>query len=785
MWRSTLLLLTALFPAAAQAQIFHEVPLSVEAPAFRDIVKAWHDGNAFFVDIASLFDKLGFKSTRSGPVVEALDASHRYVVDFGLERALSPQAKDEWTSLKGLTLLSGDRYLVKVDGLERLFGPDVRFDDNRLELKLSSAAKGFDTHVLRRGEAPTGPLRFGRRRQFLGSMFVTWHARRSVQYSRAPRNRLNLRFVGNLFGGAVRGRLGEAAEFSYLLDRPGSRRLTRIEIGRMKPVIQSGRQLHEAVRVSNRPLTGRHVHRMARHEGRSQPHALVEAVVSGLVIDRVEADSEGRYAVTIPARYGSTEVLIRESPLGAAPPRTTRFFFLASPDLVEPRRFHYDVYAGRTAKRSMAIGRADWGLLPRLTVRLSARADRADRDARQLSVGASASPLSFVVLSGAADLFRTAFKTSLRAWRPNLTAEASYEKDRGGRFRAHVVGSKGQFSVHVAAASFSDPFGWSTKRFAPSVSWYGRKGRDASLSVTADRYSSDASTVTYRASAGHVVAFPKAAGRLSLFMRGEMRRPAFETGMEGFISFREVSFGFHGVWDHSRSEFRGGLALRLETAAGTVGARHTGRGHHITGSGSLEIARRPRLLRGGRQESGAVLRIFEDLDSDGELGENEAVARYVEAQLFHAGLERQRDGTLHARYLEPYAAYQVRIIERSIRDPRLRPATGYRFGFVADPGRTKVIDVPLVRAITVSGSVRGLDRAPSRLMVHVMVGEKTTTKAEVYRDGGFALQLNSGQFTLRLKDVLTGDTLATAVLDLQPGRTEASITLAANAAEGR
>ncbi len=782
MLRSSFLLLTVLFPVVALAQIFHEVPLSVEAPGYRDIVKAYHNGEEFFVDIASLFEILGFKSARKGPVVEALDASHRYVVDLGLERALSPRAKDEWISLKGLTLLSGDRYLLKVSGLKELFGPDVRFDEYRLELKLSSAAKGFDTHVLRRGDLSAGPLRFGRRRQLLGGVIVTWHAARSVQYHRVHGNQWDVRFTGNLFGGAIRGRLGEAVEVSYLLDRPGSRRLTRIEFGRMRPVFQSDRQLHEAVRVSNRPLTGRHVHRMVRHQGRSQPHALVEAVVSGLVIDRVEADSEGRYVVTIPARYGSTEVLIREVPLGAESPRTKRFFFFSSPDLVEPHRFHYDVYAGRTDKRSMAIGRADWGLLPRLTVRLSGLVDA---DVRQLRVGASASPLSFVVLRGDADLFRTAYRMSLKAWRRNLTAEAFYEVDHGGRFQAHVVGSKGQFSAHIAATSFSNPLGWSTQRVTQSVSWYGRTGRDASLSVSGAWYSADAKAVTYRASAGHVVALRKAVGRLSLFLRGGAGRPFYETGVEGFVSFREVSFGFHSVWDHAKGDFTGGVTLRLETAAGTVRARHTGRGHHITGSGGLEIARRPRLIQGGRQESSAVLRIFEDLDSDGKLGDKEAVARYVEAQLLHAGLQRQRDGTLRARYLEPYEAYQVKIIERSIRDPRLTPATGYSFGFVADPGRTKVIDVPLVKMITVSGNIRGFDRAPSRLMVHVMAGEKTTTDTHVYRDGGFVLQLRSGQYTLRLKDVLTGELLATAALVLQPDTTEVSVTLAANVAEGR
>ena len=124
--------------------------------------------------------------------------------------------------------------------------------------------------------------------------------------------------------------------------------------------------------------------------------------------------------------------------------------------------------------------------------------------------------------------------------------------------------------------------------------------------------------------------------------------------------------------------------------------------------------------------------------------------------------------------MQPYGAYQVQIVERSIRDPLLVPATGYTFSFIADPGRTKRIDIPLQRMPIVTGYVRGLEMAPSRLRLLVFEGDEQVETADLYRDGGFTLRLPRGRYELRLIDVLSGHmfTSARQPIVVQPGGPE-------------
>ena len=180
-----------------------------------------------------------------------------------------------------------------------------------------------------------------------------------------------------------------------------------------------------------------------------------------------------------------------------------------------------------------------------------------------------------------------------------------------------------------------------------------------------------------------------------------------------------------------------------------------------------------------------MLRLFEDANGDGRYQASESVLPHIQAQLYHGGLERRPDGVLRASYLEPFGRYQVQILEQSIRDPYLRPATGYTFSFVADPGRTKNIDIPMQRVPLVRGSVRGLRRAPSRLKVHVLRGGLEAASAEVYRDGGFALRLEAGRYTVRLMDVISHERLYEDVLYVPPGEELVSVLFELGGAEGQ
>lgn len=759
----------SLAPAMSSAQsartdgvVLHAVPLSVEAPGYHGVVRAFHDGEAFYVDIAGLFELLGFTVSRQGAVVEALDVSRRYVVDFA-----QAVERETGVSLSGQVLQSGVQHLVTIEGLSRLFASDIHFEEARLSLRLSTAAERFNIDAVRTrtplySEAP-GPLRFGRERPLWGGALATYHA----SWNPTRGLQVAVRFTGSVLGGALRGTVGGAPTYSYLFDRPASRSLTQVEIGRLHaPYFQELPTL-DALRLSNIPLVRRHLQRSTTYRGRTDPHALVEATVSGLIVDRAQADEEGRYSLVVPTQYGSTEVMLETRPLAAAP-RVERRLLFVSADLVEARRFYYDAFVGTRS----GIVHASYGLFPRVTVRgsgmLAPRVTRA-------RFGIAASPLPFVVIGGEADVIGRQIRATGKLWLRNVIGDVFFETSPQGReVRSQASASWGRWSGFLAASSFGSGE-WRTNRISSSLSYYGRRGFSVDVRMSTERFGlsghAPRHVLSYRLSAGQGAA----AGGLTLFAQGLGNHVVRECGVEGFWLWRHVSVGFSVGYDTVLSNVTGGLSLRLDTPIGSIETRHSRRAHTLAAFGTLDMGPRPRLLRGGGQESAVVLRIFEDEDGDGVYDANERIMPEVEAQLYHAGVRREKDGALRASYLEPYAAYQVQIIERSIRDPNLSPQAGYSFSFIADPGRSKTIDIPLSRPLSVKGTIRGLQRAPSRVRVAVWQGDAQVHTADVYRDGGFFLRLTAGRYILRLTDMLNGDVLGAQPLIVAPGKTSSVV----------
>lgn len=744
-------------PVRTDGVILHAVPLSVEAPGYHGVVRAFHDGKAFYVDISGLFELLGFTVSRRGAVVEALDVSRRYVVDFG-----QAVERETGVSLSGQILLSGAQHLVTIEGLSRLFASDIHFEEARLSLRLSTAAEKFNIDTVRKrtplsSEAP-GPVRFGRERPLWGGALTTYHM--SWSTVRGPQG--SIRFTGSVLGGALRGTVGRASTYSYLFDRPASRSLTQVEIGRLHaPYFQELPAL-DALRLSNIPLVRSHLQRSTTYRGRTDPHALVEATVSGLVVDRAQADGKGRYSLVVPTQYGSTEVLLKTQPLAAAT-RIERRLLFVSADLVEARKFYYDAFVGVRS----GIVHAEYGLLPRVTVRgsgmLAPRVTRA-------RFGIAASPLPFVVIGGEADVTGRQIRATGKLWHRNVIGDVVFGVFPQGReFRSQASISWGRWSGFLAASSLWRGE-WRTNRISSSLSYHGRRGLSGGVRVSSERFGQSGHAphrvLSYRLSAGQRAA----AGGLTLFAQGLGNHVVRECGVEGFWLWRHVSVGLSVGYDTVLSDFTGGLSLRLDTPVGSIESRHSRRTHTLAAFGTLDMGPRPRLLRGGGQESAAVLRIFEDEDGDGVFDANERIMPEVEAQIYHAGLRREKDGALSAAYLEPYAAYQVQIIERSIRDPNLSPQAGYSFSFIADPGRSKTIDIPLSRPLSIKGTIEGLRRAPSRVRVAVWQGGAQVRTADVYRDGGFFLRLTAGRYTLRLTDMLNGDVLGAQPLVVAPGK---------------
>ena len=779
-------------PRAASAQqvlegevVLQEVPLALEAPGFYQYVSAYHDGETFYVDITRLFRLLGFEVRHVPPVVEALDASRTYTVNFADGTARRTTSPTTEISLTGEYIVGAGRYYVTIAGLTALFEEDIYFEEERLSLRLSTAADRFNVGALRGhprllSQVP-GPLRFGRTRHLLGGVIASYRLSRHQAGGQPSLYQGSLSFTGSLLGGSLSGdmqmlrRQGlrrpsgvTVSALSYLFDRP-SRMLTRFEIGRFGQSYFDAPEPFEALRLSNLPLTSRQVQRESTFSGQAEPHALVEAIVSGVVVDRVEADAQGRYQVAVPTFYGSTEALVLTRPLGGASPREERRFLFTTNELVEPGRLYYDAYFGRTQYTHRRIGlvHLQYGLLPRLSARV---AGIYYGDTARARIGAAFSPASFSVVSTDVDLSAGLWRSDVKAWHSRLSLEATYEhaprpsifQAKKHLFRSQLTASWGRLSGFVGLSLTEGFQGWMHQRISSLLSYYSQGGIAASVELTAQRLhdgsSAPADGYTYRASFGKTFFLPGGSSRLSLFTHGSERQAVGQSGIEGFLSGKRVSLGFSAGYDFHARDFTGGLTLRLDAPFSGFSSRGTYSGsmvsHEETLYGSLELGRQPRLTRNSLQRSSAVIRVFEDLSGDGHYQSNEPLRPEVQVQLYQAGLTRLPGGTLRASFLQPFTEYQVQILERSILDPLLVPATGYTFSFIADPGRTKRIDIPLQRMPVVAGYVRGMEIAPSRLRLLVSRGGEQVETADLYRDGGFTLRLPPGKYELRLVDVL-------------------------------
>ena len=257
---------------------------------------------------------------------------------------------------------------------------------------------------------------------------------------------------------------------------------------------------------------------------------------------------------------------------------------------------------------------------------------------------------------------------------------------------------------------------------------------------------------SWRSSLGYTRSAAGAGLRARAFAHGDA---TVRVGGEVGLSYQNLFVGGAAAYAPSTQVLSGYITLQVRTPAGSIRSRADAGGTHTHSAyGTISIGPGIRLGDGALDDTGATLHLFDDLNRNGRQDREDPVVGGVDVVLRHASLSRRSDGTFFASHLEPYAAYQVEIMESSIRDPLLRPVTGYTFSFLADPGRTKTVTIALQRLPLLRGRITTSAFAPSRLKVVALQGEEAVATAPVYSDGGFALRLESGRYLLRLVDVV-------------------------------
>ncbi len=746
--------------------VLQELPLLLDTPTQQEYMRAWYDGEVFYFDVAALFSALGFMIADHGETIDALDINRRFTLSATGDSAyaLVPGA-EEAVSMSGLLWRTVEgRVLIAAEGLEILFGADITFEEERLALRLSTRAERFTLDrpipALPFASAP-GPMRFPRPRSILGGMTADYTA--SWSYRRGRPN-YAVHTLGHALWGSVDATVvdGNRSTASYMIDRPESHTLTRVQVGWMHSGYSEYRSSDWALRTSNKPLASQALQRYTSIRGTASPHALVEVEVGGTTADRVEADADGRYELQIPVWYGTTQAIIKITPLGGGTVQTERRLFNVGRELIQPRRFFYDAFVG-----PWTFAQAEYGLHNRITLRANGgRQWEPSSEPDRLSVGVSTAPLPRLMISLEGDLINSDSEIRVGGWLGRGSVDISAGSLRGRRYvRGSGAAAVRRLSTYLFFQSEQNA-AFSFTRGSGRLRYDGKSGLTVTGQVSAyrSRFATRVSNTALSWLAG--TGWRKHASGHTLFFRLESSGwgGAWQTaGVSVHWASRRMSLGGSAYWDSSTDGIAGSLTLQWRAPFVTLASqgRRYGTGAYFqrhTVTGGLNVGPGIRMYPYGGRQSSARVRLFEDLNGDGVFSSGEHVLSGASAQVWQGGMHQSTAKGIIVQSLEPYKAYQTTIDPASIPDPGLHPAPGYSFSFMAVPGGMARIDVPLVRPVLVSGRVTG--GAGGVWRIDVVQGGTVLERLNVYRDGAFTLLSPGTSYSLRLINLITGGAVA-------------------------
>lgn len=721
-----ILLMLLILSQPATAQVLMEVPLLLQVHGQEHLIRAWYDGEAFLVDANELFQNLGFIVQIHGREFKALDTRH--------EHRLICAGLPETNSCK----------VPMQDVLKRL-GSRLRFDETRLQLRASSVATTFDLRIPEAQQPPwskrSAPHLFGHSRHLWGGMMASWHIRHDA-HGVQP----SLRVLSSALLGTIEAELGTRSAWSYRYAMPESKWLSQIAVN------------HEAasfsgITLTNIPLARQYLQHMRTFEGEATAYALVQARLSGELIDQVQADANGGYRLTTPKWYGTTTLEVRTQPLGGQREITHLYHFFTPASLVPSGHLYYRVHANREDYAlELQYGLRHWWTL---SSRFSRQHDRTD-----LTAAVTLTPVSYLAVEAELQYPAGRWHAGLELWRNQVQVRAQIDTKYSEYIHSSITasGRKGPLTLWLRGTQLTVARQIRQLMLAPAIWLHHRSGLLMQASWGIDHLHGPSRDLERHQRWRFAPGWSFSRARLLAFADRNVDHQVY--GIEAMVIFRHQSLTFSAGWDADHDQVVGSVNVMITSGAGSLvaRARRDARGitHAQYAQGSIHFGKRLNPSSSRHLGSAAELRIFEDKNRNGIQDEKEPLLPYITAQLSQSGWTLLKSGALYAAHLEPYQRYQVRLLEASIRDPLLHPATGFEFSFTADPGQRKLIHIPMQYLVPVMGTITGLDRAPLRLQI--LVDQEDT--AEVYRDGGFTLHLLPGTYTLLVADRLTQEILA-------------------------
>ena len=196
------------------------------------------------------------------------------------------------------------------------------------------------------------------------------------------------------------------------------------------------------ISIKNVPLARQRLHRVQNLRGQSAPHALIQAVISGEVVDQVQADAEGHYELNAPVWYGTTKLEVRTQPLGGQRMRSNHHYLFTPTSLVPPGKVFYQLRAHEQYS-SLDL---QYGIHRRLTLQSALVLHGTHPEA---SVGFTLNPITFLAVDTKVQIPSAHWLATLQLWRSGIQVTVHLDgwQRRLQNLYVNASASKGPVSV--------------------------------------------------------------------------------------------------------------------------------------------------------------------------------------------------------------------------------------------------------------------------------------------------------------------------------------------------
>jgi outer membrane protein OmpA-like peptidoglycan-associated protein len=791
-------------------------------------VTGWYKDDAFYLPLSGLFGSLqiDYHWDTSGRQIHGffIDPDRRYT--FNPASRVITIGDDEFQlSSRQLIVRDADFYLTP-DVFSEVFGLDFTINFQRMTLTLNTGhiLPVEQTDQRRRSRERSGTtailqphydLRFGREKSPLDGMFLDYNlAWNQSMISNYRTGRFG--YGAELLGGDIQGffsfsnnNTGTRYEnrdirWRYAFDRTD---ISYLAAGEIYSRGLTGNSFY-GVQVSNEPIEPRRYFGDYQVSGFAGHDHDVELFVNGRLVSYMNAGETGFYNFSLPVTYGSALVNIRKyGPSGTYSETSRRVNVPVS--LLRPGEFTYHADAGwlsRTAGRSgfssgdfMTQTSAGYGINEFLTLR--AGVEYFESSGSPVLFG-SASARVFDQYLFTSDVVPGHFyRFSGNVQYPGFTsvqlAATSWETGsiyNIGRLRNEMQGSlflpllRNKLPLSLRLSGTRAGFGTQTMYQYDSglIARYRRLNIQAGYRETLFHNSGGTIRQNRMLTGSLFYMFenrPSVPAPLrTLMVRAQMRYTVQQERFESItltIDRRLGKFGRFSTGVERNFARRGDfffLSLTFDfpqlRASGNVrsGRNDYLMNHQVQGSVGYDSGYN-RLVLDNRQnvgQAGAAIRMLITDENGGGTAATGSSVIPAEAIRFRQTTSSRLhdDGVSRVTHLMPYTRYSIEIMTDRIKNPLLIPEFT-EFSFVTDPNGFKQIDIPLVMAGEVDGSVTVLDRngnTSGANGLRVVLFEKNRQTREVlpaYSDGTFyKLGVRPGSY------IIYPDSMQLQMLDL-------------------